>query len=485
MDRNMSYENLIKTGYSGWGSTTFDDVQNLVKALDPGYATSIANQVGGGALRLQSLEMTLKILTYRENSFALWQKIPKQKGFSTVEEYTQVISPGSNVGSHAPGFIPAGVLPSESEANYQRKYGLVKYLGTTRRVTVQQTFVNNMVPDVVALENQMGTLWILRNLEWGLYNGYSKGKNGAEYIQFDGLERVVRDYNSTVGNKNIIDLRNNILTPDIINDSVSILLENYAIPSHLLLPYKVLGQFVKDFLEKQRVFLPSQTGAYTAGIAIDNYVTHGGTVSLLPDIFNQATPNPPALATSSNSPEVSGNSITAAAGTTDVSWEGTVTGGSTTIFYAVTASNQYGESAPVFVDYAVATGNENKSAVLSGLSAAFNNLTTEKEPHQIHIYRAPVGVDASDHNVSKYFKIDTVTYGTTTFEDKVETIPNTFTAYALQMDESVIAFKQLAPLMKMDLAIIDPSIRWMLLLFGTLLVYQPTKIVMIKNIKNV
>jgi len=484
----MDYSKLIKDGFSGWGQTTFEDVNNLIKALDPGYATQISAQVGGGALRLQSLEMSLKILTYQQKNFALWREIPKQKAFSTVEEYTQVLSPGGNIGSHAPGFVPAGVLPVESEGDYRRKYALVKFLGTTRKVNIQQTMVNNMVPDIVAFENQMGILWILRNLEWGLYNGYSKGNGNSEYIQFDGLNSIMNEWNAANNSKNLIDLRNAAFTPDVINDAVSVLLDNYAIPSHVIMPYKVLGSFVKTFLEKQRVFLPSQSGeGYTAGINIDNYVTQGGTVKLLPDIFNQLTPNPPSAETSTNAPTKTGSAPTAASGNAlpaGISWENTVNNGDK-ITYAITASNQYGESAPHFVSFTVSENNYAKSVVISGLLGAFNNPNTEEKPEQIHIYRAPAGVNGGT-DVSKYYKIATLAYatGNDTFEDKVEVIPNTFTAYALQMDESVIAFKQLAPLTKMDLAVIDPSIRWMVLLFGTLVVYQPSKLVVIRNIKN-
>jgi hypothetical protein len=53
------------------------------------------------------------------------------------------------------------------------------------------------------------------------------------------------------------------------------------------------------------------------------------------------------------------------------------------------------------------------------------------------------------------------------------------------MDNEVLAFKQLAPLMKMDLAVIGPAIRWMILLYGTLVMYAPRKWVRIINVGDI
>jgi hypothetical protein len=45
-----------------------------------------------------------------------------------------------------------------------------------------------------------------------------------------------------------------------------------------------------------------------------------------------------------------------------------------------------------------------------------------------------------------------------------------------------MSFKQLAPFTKIPLATIDPSIRWMQLLYGTPALYVPRRMVLLKNI---
>ena len=63
-------------------------------------------------------------------------------------------------------------------------------------------------------------------------------------------------------------------------------------------------------------------------------------------------------------------------------------------------------------------------------------------------------------------------------------IPNCDQAMVLQFDNEVIEFAQLAPLMKMDLALLSPAYRFMILLYGTPLLYAPKKMVRIINIGN-
>ena len=84
----------------------------------------------------------------------------------------------------------------------------------------------------------------------------------------------------------------------------------------------------------------------------------------------------------------------------------------------------------------------------------------------------------------KYFITVAATAGaTTTVVDLNADIPGTSKAYGVMLDEEQgLSFKQLAPLMKMDLATVAASYRFMILLYGTLAVYSPSKQVLIKNI---
>ena len=61
-------------------------------------------------------------------------------------------------------------------------------------------------------------------------------------------------------------------------------------------------------------------------------------------------------------------------------------------------------------------------------------------------------------------------------------MPFTQTAYLGEMTPSVITFRQLAPLMRMDLAVLAPAYRWMVMLYGTPILFAPAKWTRLTNI---
>lgn len=116
-------------GLNGFGGGSLGDagiLDDLNKAIATGY--DVANQTGGGALRPQSLESTLKVLTFQDQHVKLWKKINKIPAYSTAEEYNQLQDYGSDSGA----FFNEGGLPREEDTTYQRQVALVKFLGTTR-----------------------------------------------------------------------------------------------------------------------------------------------------------------------------------------------------------------------------------------------------------------------------------------------------------------------------------------------------------------
>ena len=66
--------------------------------------------------------------------------------------------------------------------------------------------------------------------------------------------------------------------------------------------------------------------------------------------------------------------------------------------------------------------------------------------------------------------------------DKNHFLPDCDQAMLVQFDNEVVEFAQLAPLMKMDLAVLSPAFRFMILLYGTPFLYAPKKMVRFVNI---
>ena len=69
-----------------------------------------------------------------------------------------------------------------------------------------------------------------------------------------------------------------------------------------------------------------------------------------------------------------------------------------------------------------------------------------------------------------------------TFNDVNLNLPFTETAYLGELTPSVLTFRQLAPLMRMDLAVLAPAYRWMVLMYGTPILFAPRKWVRLTNV---
>jgi hypothetical protein len=63
-------------------------------------------------------------------------------------------------------------------------------------------------------------------------------------------------------------------------------------------------------------------------------------------------------------------------------------------------------------------------------------------------------------------------------------LPGASMAVLFQNNLHFWSWRQLAPMMRVPLATIAPSIRWMQLLYGTTLVYSPRKAVVYINVRD-
>jgi len=73
-------------GLSGFGSATSGDVADLRKALSAGQDVNSPGVSAGEGfpLRVESLENTLKVVTYRMDDVRLWQAVTKIPAYNTV-----------------------------------------------------------------------------------------------------------------------------------------------------------------------------------------------------------------------------------------------------------------------------------------------------------------------------------------------------------------------------------------------------------------
>src|ERR1035437_1716062 len=356
-------ENQVMFG----GQTTVEDLSNINKALEAGSITgretTNLTSASGSPLKVESLEKTLKVLTFGENQIVLWKNIPKSAAFNTVEEYNQLTDYGQERG----GFNNEGELPNEEDSTYVRRAQLVKFLGVVKSVTHPMTLVNTMIGSAIEREAKNGTMWILRKLDKALYTGDStivpQEFNGllTQHQQNDAFISMDQYMNSEV----VVDLRGKPLDEKSIETAANAIVENFGLGTELYAPPKVLSDFVKNFYGNK--FIQPNTEQISAGIMgqrVKSFESQFGNIGLNYDIFfnKPAAKAYNAARTSPSSPEVivpdSGTPV-AVIGATVVSNKFTADDAGD-YFYAVSAINRYGESALTPLSSAAA------AAVLNG-----------------------------------------------------------------------------------------------------------------------
>jgi hypothetical protein len=453
-------------GIEGFGSATQQDVDALNKALVAGQAiTGPGGTAGDGfALRVESLERTLKNTTYRMEHIRFWKAIPKLPAYNTVEEHNEMSQYGANPDA---GFISEGDLPEEDDAIYTRKYHIVKYLGTTRKVSHIMSLVKPAHGNVVAQETVNGTMHLLRIMERALFYGDSS----LSALQFDGMEKLMKDLCPAT---NIIDLRGLPLSEDLLTDGALTVQDapNYGTPTHLYLNPKTKADLVKTFFPKERHDTFQKQGGFI-GLDVKGFTSPAGDVLFEPDVFitDGGAPNAAALGDQTKRPGTPSNSTGATAPTEALGKFSADDVGD--YRYKVVAVNRFGRSAPLTISAAV--------TVQAGDKVTFGLTPSSASTGWYEIYRtAKNGAAGTERLILRV--PNAAGAGETIINDFNENLPGCTSAFLWQLNLESMSFKQLAPMVKIPLATVDSSIRWMQLLYGTPVLYTPGKNVLYRNI---
>jgi hypothetical protein len=456
---------------NGFGFDTANNVAELEKALSAGYQFPPSS--GGNTLRVESLEGSLKVVSHTAHHIKMWKKIPKSPAYSTVEEYNQLVTYGSS----ATAFVQEGELPPTQDSTYARRTSLIKYIGTTREVTHPMTVVHPAHGDVIALENQNGILWLLERIERSLFTGDSTLAFNGQSESWDGL-------NALIDATSFIDLQGNPMQEADIEEGANQIVENFGYPTDLWLGTRIASDLVKQFYPRERVALPAPANGQV-GMAVTSVMTQAGVMELNPDVFIQKLATPPAAATSPNAPAAPA-SITASVntGVTNGNFNKGAPSGSNDYNWVVTAANRFGESAPTAIQVANTTITQAQKDAFRRIDLTVTNPASigSFPPEYIKIYRtSALTVGSVPTSLSVYSLVLTVPVSsqaanqTTVVQDVNFLLPGTAIAYLGEMTPSVLTFRQLLPMMRLDLAVLAPSYRWMILLYGTPVLFAPKK----------
>ena len=469
------------------------ELGQLSKALEAGLITGRETtnslNASGSPLKVESLERTLKVVTFQDKQIVSWKMIPKDKAFNTVEEFNQVTGYGSEENS---AFLIEGELPAEEDSTYVRRAQLVKFMGVTRSVSHVMTLVNTNVGNVIDQYSREGTLSILQRLNRALFYADSRldtnAFNGlfAQHESHDGINYVNGSLAGYLNSELVVDLRGEILTPARVERAMEAISENYGVGTHLFGPNKIFSNYANQMTQFQRYNLNADNNGLMPGNNIPGQVTNFGNVDFVKDVFLRRRPTveigvnsgatsakaPGAIVPDGSTPQALVSSDTG------TKW---ATADAGNFVWAVRAVNRFGKSALTVLSNTPLSMVADSSAALKWAAASSGESVTHFE-----VYRSQIG------SITKFdyaFSVNTAQLAAGydggaagIVRDRNRYIPATEQAFLVENRDSILCYKQLAPLMKMDLAVVSPSYRFMILQYGTPMFFAPRKAVRFINI---
>lgn len=459
----------------GWNEimASGNPLQSLKKALAAGYATTLDTMVQGGAMRIESLEPTMKNLTITELSTPLFNDLmaSKKKAESTVEQYSTIdeISEAFTYGE--------ADIPAQEDDFYSRHFELVKYVGAVCQVSNPMLSVRSL-ENPIQRERKSKLLAIQRK---GNQLGYF-GDETMVPTEWPGFERALAK--GDLLTTNVLDLKGYAPTVENFNTAVKQLKSVKGFVKGLRCytsPYAV-NSYKAQLLKEKRFMitsggLGSDRSLNIQGLGEGKIIYEGGEFGMKEDMFlnpiggPRRTPktNAAFIATGDRYPVIP---VGVDGGSGAVAVDGTATvAGSTfagTFDYAISPVSQFGHiNVPLVVTgIVVSAGHGAKVTVADGGSAAANIATA------FDIWRRATGDDDNSYQFVKRISAADALSGA--FVDQNQYMPGTGKLFILSWDtENVLAFHQLLDISQFPLANTIDARRWLQRLYGVLMVYAP------------
>lgn len=480
--------------YSGLETGALEGYETAGKLYDLVKAMSATHQTGrdltgidtaGAALKVESLDPALKIITSQDRHIKLWKMMPKQKAYNTVEEFNQLVDYGLDVGI----FNQEGETPQATDSIYRRNAVLVKYTGVTGEVThpFELVKLGSGVGNALSQEVMNKTQFLLRALNKSIptaNSAYVSNEFDGIFAQHQGADSL----STYLGSSRVIDARGSVLTDTHIEAAAhSVVNDGFGYVTDIISNPQVFSNYVKYYHDRKYI-IPGMSNAVqgaTLGQSVNKIQTQFGLIDVQDDIFfdYKKARRFDDGATSSKAPakpEIVDTGIAINSGDVNTKFGDGVGG----YFWAVSAKNRYGESALLRLNPEAIQAVGATESVDLLFTAGAGAYATES----FVIYRTEV--DAP--NEEKYYPIFSVSAaehaagydgGTAgKVRDRNRFIANTHSAIVLQNSEDVWAIKQLAPIMRMDLARTSPATRFMILAYLTPVLFAQQKISRIVNI---
>lgn len=447
---------------TGFGSMDAAKVDALQKALSISQnygSTAPGSLAGGSALAVEDLDRTLKLVTHGLEHLKLWKDIQKEKVTQTVHEYNVQNSYGQEVSP----FFSMGGTPQSTDANYDREFIQVKYLGTQGQVQHNLTMIQAAHGPVIAREVKNKTVELLARNERYMFEADSN----INSLEYDGIDSQIRSkadsaqYKSTafagyeaVGTSDSVVVNVNGVFDDIQAEEMALRnVNNFGMAMDCYLGTDIHSSFSRNYYLKQRT-LSGET--LSSGNRVKE---HTGSLDyrFKPSLFNRPRIAPLSSTVSAQSAPTVANSASPADAASNFA-----AGDAATYSYKVSAVYADGETLPT-AGFTVAVAAGDKVTTEPSYSGA---------PLYLNVFRAPAGTTTGWKFIGRVKPLGT---GVAVNIDYNLVQPGSGRAYLLMHDADALCWKQLGSMIKYDLAVTDTSYKWLQLMYGTPLVSAARK----------
>jgi hypothetical protein len=464
---------------SGWGQLSSSALGDLVKAITTSDEGVVAAGEGGGAkLRMQSLETTMTSLTFELEELTMYNMMPKQPAYSTTEEYDRKIRHGAK--EFGDGFISEIDTPYESDQLYSREVATVKFLGVKKRTSIISTLVKN-IADPMEEQTQEAAIDLATlcdgNMMWG--------NDSVNPLAWKGLHQQVYSW---VGAHSedaeiIIDCKGSPITEDILDEAALRTRKRFGRLTDIIMAPTAITDISKQFLPKERYQSRDNDGVF--GNDLTGYRTPNGKVKFKEWVFlennrglkprTQAMPNAPAAA----------DAATVAAANLATSELKT----GTTYYYWVAMLKDGRESAAFAAGNATTDAVNKQKITITVADAKFTPAGQSYATDAMRVYRNTVNDSATaswlaDVPRKKSYNADCTLSdnAASVYVDVNQNMENTTVAFGIENNKRVWEFRKFAPVMKMDLAIVETAYPFMTLMFGVPILKNPRRAILFKNV---
>jgi len=453
----------LEADFTGFGEVHMESLGLLQKALEAGAGVDItgATFAGGRALIPESLETTLVNILHTQDEARVFQALKKVPIKSPIHQWDERTEVGADDGA----WVPEGGDSEEADQTIARKYMTSKYLQTLRKVTLQAS-ISNMIEPAMVLEQNAGTLWIIRNAERGIIYG------NPDWVseQPEGLIKQIPT-------ANILDVRgadaSSVAFENAFNEGCRQIRDNFGRASNFFGSTKVMED-VQRLLRDRIRFAPGQN----QGAAVfTEYPTPFGTPQIKDDIFIKEGAEPKISGLTNKRPDILTIDTQPVAAGSGALVSQFLTGDAGNYYYKFVGVNRYGDGTKTAESSVVAVAADQKVTIEVGPGAI--------APTAIKIYRTKK--DGASGSKVLYLGTVPVVAATdpTVIVDLNADLPGCSDGFLLTMEQvyDAIEWFQFLPLMKFDLYPTNAAVYpFLMLLFGALALKKPVQHIRIKNI---